>query len=108
MGLVSRLPAEDCAGLLCAPAAPGRTTPACRIMPAINTAMAGARMSFHSQKMKVFINTPNTPVINTINTLVPTEQQAGGLLRFQASRSLKYLGPKTPQSIGLSYTLLNY
>jgi len=26
----------------------------------------------------------------------------------EADRSAKYLGPKTPQSIGLSYTLLNY
>src|SRR5262249_41242092 len=55
MALVSRTPAEGCAGLFCARATPG--TIADSITAATNTAIACTRMAFHSLKVKVFINT---------------------------------------------------
>src|SRR5262249_20087009 len=55
MGLVSRTPGEGCAGLFCARATPG--TLADSITAATNTAIACARMGFHSLKVKAFINT---------------------------------------------------
>src|SRR5215467_9523193 len=57
MALVSRTPAEDCTGLLCAPAGPGRTTLADRIRPAINPAIVCARIWFHSPKVNAFTST---------------------------------------------------
>src|SRR5215475_11652310 len=56
MALVWSSPAEDGAGLLCAPAGPGRTTLADSITPS-DTARTCVRIGFHSLKVKVFINT---------------------------------------------------
>src|SRR6516165_8115636 len=68
MALVSRTPAEDCAGLLCAPAGPGRTTLADRIRPAIIC----ARIWFHSPKVNVFTS-----------TLLCVEQRGAALAPFR-------------------------
>src|SRR5215510_3821941 len=56
MALVWSSPAEDGAGLLCAPAGPGRTTLADSITPS-DTARTCVRIGFHSLKVRVFINT---------------------------------------------------
>src|SRR5262245_21334181 len=64
MALVWSSPAEDGAGLLCAPAGPGRTTLADSITPSdadsitpSDTARTCVRIGFHSLKVRVFINT---------------------------------------------------
>src|SRR5262249_12260203 len=95
MGAVSRSPAEGCAGLFCARATTG--TIADSITAATNTAIACARMGFHSLKVKVFINTLVLAELThsysgNYHTLVLSEQQAC-FLRFQASTtSLSFPG----------------
>jgi hypothetical protein len=95
MAPVSSSPAEGRAGSLSARATPGRIADS--INPATNTAMAWARMGFHSLKSKVFINTPG-----------PLEQRGrklGSARWFDVVPGIidivnlpKHLGVKSPQS----------